>query len=232
MDDLLDVLEPKQGGGASPSLEELEIMMMANSGKTPPSTANSSSKQDDDAVKGPRSGEVTDRGQASRPTTRASTSRGSVGSGGSPGRASPVPLFDPIPEEEPLLITDEPHYRKPIFAADFVDFDDDMCKTPRFIRPPTEQSERPSTADSWISSTLSEPLEEEEQPLDTWVDEPRLTNAFWKIRDAFTAELGDRNNTVRRSDTSRGACFSCVDRTVRVAIETLSRDWIPQNHHR
>lgn len=64
-----------------------------------------------------------------------------------------------------------------------------MCKTPRIIRPVTEASSRPSTTNSWISSAKSEEVEPEEIPLDTWVDEPRLPNAFWKVRDFFSVEL-------------------------------------------
>lgn len=101
------------------------------------------------------------------------------------------PLFESIPELDTLKIEDSLGYRKDIYAADFVDFDHDYTKTPRTIRPRTRKEDKKElTARSWVSSTHSSDEEEEKElPLDTFVDEPRLPNAFYKVRDAFTIEM-------------------------------------------
>ena len=119
------------------------------------------------------------------------------------------PLFNPLQVEEHLNIEDESDYRKAVYAADFVDFENDFCKTPRFIRPHTESQKesRPGTSVSWVSSNLSEEggEEEVERPLDTWVDEPRLLNAFEKIRE----KVGGEERSEERSDDLKvlSLCF-------------------------
>ena len=93
-------------------------------------------------------------------------------------------------------IEDEPDFQKDIYAADFVDFDPStagtMVMTPRIIRPPTMDVNRPTTADTWISST---PSTEVEVPHDTYVDETRLYKAFQTVRDKFVLEMEKHNDT-------------------------------------
>ena len=99
MDDLFDVLNPGQTKKPYLSLEQLEMKMLKSRGKSPRSAAKSSNKDDE---------RVAPQDQASQPTTRTSTSRGSNDSDVPPSsRASPVPLFEPIPEDEAYIITDE-----------------------------------------------------------------------------------------------------------------------------
>ncbi|GMI00772.1 hypothetical protein TrVE_jg6553 [Triparma verrucosa] len=195
MEDLLDVLQPSSSSSvhrpsrcSNLSTDEIENLMMKS--PSPGSRQSSTSK-----AMSPTLTRATNRSSNSRPTTGQSHTSESSNA----PQAQNKPLFEAIKEEEAVvLISDEKGYRKPIYAEDFVDFEDNMFMTPRIIRPITEASERPSTANSWISSTVSEEEEPEEVPLDTWVDEPRLPNAFWKLRDFYTVELESHAESCER----------------------------------
>lgn len=183
MDDVLDVLESPRRTvrGAGPSNGNSDFLLNVDLASCRPKTSMS---------------ELTEASN----TRESAASRGKSGDGNKKDskdndndevaevKKATRPMFEANVEVEHIDIKDEEGYRKPIYAADFVDFENDICKTPRIVRPHTEVEERPGTSVSWISSTPSESTTAE-KPLDTWVDENRLLHAFEKIREAFVMEL-------------------------------------------
>ena len=188
MDDVLDVFNVEKKS-KEPSLEELENMMMMN---RVGSGGEGGLKEGTRLKEGSSSNEG--GGEGSMPMEEEATKEGE--------RSFGERLFSPMRDDEQINITEEPGYRKDIYEADFVDFDNDFCRTPRIIRPRTEAVEvsRPGTSVSWVSSVPSNAETEvvEEVPLDTWVDEPRLPNAFEKVREKFVMEADSHGDSCEK----------------------------------
>ncbi len=211
MDDLLDVLGDAPAVKSTfkdvkSSLDEIDNMLMkpatADADRSRPVSVASSSRWKPQDVKAAEAA-FPSRSRSpspSRPVSKQSNKSASAKSSHRPttSEVAAMPPFPTIPEASVIRIEDELGYRKDIYQEDFVDFDDDITKTPRRIRPRTEYSVRPPTANSWISSTPSEPEEEEEVPLDTWVDEARLLYAFGKVRDAYTVEADSHRESMEK----------------------------------
>ena len=86
-----------------------------------------------------------------------------------------------------------------------MDFAQDPAYTPRFIRPRTKVDSRPKSKQSegnWLDSDSDDDVKDKlppcEVPLDTFVDEPRLPNAFAKVRDLFTVSLDEHNDDMHK----------------------------------
>lgn len=166
--DILDVVV-SPSSSSSNTLEELEDMMM----RVPYPSTNANSK--------PSSA-------LSRKSTKSSS-------------RPPLPAPTVIPESQILSMEDEPNFQKDIYSDEFLDFNPSttttMVMTPRIIRPPTTNVDRPSTAQSWVSSTPSSSSSVIEVPLDTYVDEQRLYSAFSTVRNALMLELDKHSETVK-----------------------------------